>query len=81
MATGGAIVGITVASPEIGINVTSALRGVPDIGLGRCLARTRRHLMMVTVAYLATCKEKRGDEHQGHEEHRREHLLKVGPKP
>lgn len=34
---GGALVGIATASPEIAINIASALRGVSDIGLGAML--------------------------------------------
>ena len=33
VAAGGALVALAAASPEIGINITSAIRGVGDIGL------------------------------------------------
>lgn len=58
VAAGGALVGFTAASPEIGINVTSAFRGVADIGLGVMFGSNILAIpAMVTVAYLATRKK------------------------
>ena len=80
VATGGAFVGLAAASPEIGINTTSALRGVGDIGLGALLGSNVLAIpMMVVTAYLATRKSGIGENggHHDHEEHRRAHLLQV----
>lgn len=77
-AAGGAIVGLAAASPEIGINTTSAFRGVADIGLGVMFGSNILAIpAMVTVAYFATRKRNLGEEHQDHEQHRREHLIRV----
>ena len=77
VAAGGAFVGLAAASPEIGINVTSALQGASDIGLGVMLGSNVLAIpIMVTTAYLATRKPDIPN-HQGHEEHRREHFLKL----
>ncbi|KAA0686327.1 sodium:calcium exchanger [Azospirillum brasilense] len=79
VAAGGAFVGLAAASPEIGINTSSALRGSADIGLGVTLGSNILAIpLMVTAAYLATRKADIPD-HQGHERHRREHLLAVDP--
>ncbi|MBM9595135.1 sodium:calcium exchanger [Rhodobacteraceae bacterium MCCB 386] len=80
VAAGGAFVGLAAASPEIGINTTSALRGVGDIGLGALLGSNVLAIpMMVVTAYLATRKSGIGENgrHDDHEEHRRAHLLQV----
>jgi cation:H+ antiporter len=80
VAAGGAFVGLAAASPEIGINTTSAIRGVGDIGLGALLGSNVLAIpMMVLTAYLATRKKGIGGagEHRNHEKHRREHLLQV----
>jgi cation:H+ antiporter len=80
VAAGGAFVGLAAASPEIGINSTSALRGVGDIGLGALLGSNVLAIpMMVVTAYLATRKSGIGekDGHENHEAHRRAHLLQV----
>ena len=54
---GAALVGLAAASPEIGINVASALRGVSDIGLGASLGSNIIAIpLVVTVAYWATRK-------------------------
>lgn len=82
VAAGGAFVGLAAASPEIGINTTSAIRGVSDIGLGALLGSNVLAIpMMVVTAYLATRKKGIGGEggHPDHEAHRREHLLQVDP--
>ena len=78
VAAGGALVGIAAASPEIGINVTSAVRGVSEIGLGVMFGANILAIpLMVIVAYVATRKEAIGGEHQGHEEHLERHLIRV----
>lgn len=52
---GGAFVGLAAASPEIGINVVSAVRGVSDIGLGVMFGSNIVAIpMMVTAAYVAS---------------------------
>ena len=52
---GGAFVGLAAASPEIGINVVSAVRGVSDIGLGVMFGSNIVAIpMMVTTAYVAS---------------------------
>ena len=79
VAAGGALVGVAAASPEIGINLTSALRGVSEIGLGVMFGSNILAIpLMVVVAYLATRKKDIGEgEHQGHEEHLEKHLIRV----
>ena len=62
-AAGGAFIGIAAAAPEIGINTTSALRGVSDIGLGTMLGSNIIAIpLMVLVAYSASRKERLGNE-------------------
>ena len=52
---GGAFVGLAAASPEVGINVMSAFRGVSDIGLGVMFGSNIVAIpVMVTTAYLAS---------------------------
>lgn len=52
---GGSLIAIATASPEIGINVTSAFRDVADIGLGAMLGANIIAIpIVVTVAYVAT---------------------------
>lgn len=54
-AAGGSFVGIAAASPEIGINIASAVRGVGDIGLGASLGSNVLAIpLIVTVAYVAS---------------------------
>lgn len=78
VAAGGSIIGVAAASPEIGINVTSAARGVGDIGLGANLGSNIIAIpMMVMVAYIATRKKHLGKQHEQHEEHLEQHLLRV----
>ena len=75
---GGALIGIATASPEIGINLVSALRGVSDIGLGAAIGANLIALpMLVTAAYLATRKDDLGEDHTGHARHLKQHLLPV----
>ena len=79
VAAGGALVGLAAASPEIGINVTSAIRGSTDIGLGVMLGSNVIAIpLMVATAYLATRKRDIPG-HQGHEEHLRERVVAVDP--
>ncbi|WP_230533500.1 sodium:calcium antiporter [Microvirga roseola] len=80
VAAGGAFVGLAAASPEIGINTTSAIRGVGDIGLGALLGSNVLAIpIMVFIAYVATRRRRLGEGggHKNHERHRREHLLQV----
>ena len=56
-AAGGSMIAIATASPEIGINVTSAFRDVGSIGLGAMLGANIIAIpIVVTVAYLAARK-------------------------
>ena len=78
VSAGGALIGVATASPEIGINTTSAIRGVSDIGLGAMIGANIIALpLLVTVAYVATRKKQLGGEHAGHERHLQQHLLPV----
>ena len=78
VAAGGALVGLAAASPEIGINITSAVRGVGDIGLGTMLGSNVIAIpFMVATAYFATRHLKKRKAKKAHEEHLKEHLLRV----
>ena len=80
VAAGGSFIGLATASPEIGINVTSAIRGVADIGLGAMLGANIIVVpILVVTAYLATRKKELGNEHGDHERDLREHFLPVDP--
>ena len=80
VAAGGALVGLAAASPEIGINISSAITGVSDIGLGTMLGSNVIAIpIMVVTAYLATRHLKKKNAHKGHPQHLKEHLLKVDP--
>ena len=80
VAAGGALVGLAAASPEIGINITSAMTGVGDIGLGTMFGSNVIAIpLMVVTAYIATRHLKKGKEGKNHQEHKKEHLLKVDP--
>ena len=81
---GGALIGLAAASPEIGINITSAYRGVSDIGLGVMLGSNIVAIpLMMTIAYVASRKQSlgsgdsKGENQQKHEQHRQKHLLRV----
>ena len=78
-AAGGSIIGIATASPEVGVNITSAVRGVSEIGLGVMLGSTVIGIpALVTVSYLATrTRQIPGD--PNHDWHRRKHLVRVDP--
>jgi len=59
---GGAFVGLAAGSPEIGINVVSAVRGVSDISLGVMFGSNIVAIpLMVTTAYLASRVESLGE--------------------
>lgn len=79
---GSAVIGLALASPEITINATSALRNVSDIGLGLVLGGNVLSLPLLTsIAYVAS--RRRGLEHEAdggeadHERHLDERLLRV----
>ena len=64
-AAGGALVALVTAGSEIGINTTSALRDVTDIGLGMSLGSNVLAIpLTVTVVYLATRKRRLGEEEE-----------------
>ncbi|MBL0422529.1 hypothetical protein JI739_19440 [Ramlibacter sp. AW1] len=81
VAAGGSFVGLAAASPEIGINATSAIRGVGDIGLGALLGSNVLAIpLMIVTMYVATRKRDLGGQaggHKNHEQHRREQLVQV----
>ena len=75
---GGAFIRLAAASPEIGINATSAFRGVTDIGLGVMLgANVIAIPFMVITGYVATRKTDLGEDHRNHEAHVEDRQLKV----
>lgn len=60
-AAGAAFVAFATASPEIGTNTTSAIRGFSDIGLGNLLGSNIISVpAIVTVAYIASRRRNRG---------------------
>ncbi|MDT3436895.1 MULTISPECIES: sodium:calcium antiporter [Halobacteriales] len=68
---GGALVGIAAAGSEIGINVTSAYRGVSDIGLGMMLGSNIVSIpLIVTIAYVASRKRDLGGGTEGQDTRR-----------
>lgn len=79
VAAGGSFIGIAAASPEIGINISSAARGVSDIGLGAMLGSNIIAIpLMVTTAYMVT---RRADlAGKDHEQHRQQHIVAVDDK-
>lgn len=80
VAAGGALIGLSAASPEIGINITSAVTGVGDIGLGTMFGSNVIAIpFMVITAYIATRHLKDQNKDKGHQQHKEEHLLKVDP--
>ncbi len=80
VAAGGALVGLASASPEIGINITSAVTGVGDIGLGTMLGSNVIAIpLMVITAYVATRNLKKKKADKNHEQHIKKNLLKVYP--
>ncbi|WP_299761377.1 sodium:calcium exchanger [uncultured Pontibacter sp.] len=80
VAAGGALVGLAAASPEIGINVASSITGVADIGLGAMFGSNVIAIpFMVITAYIATRHLKKENADKNHEQHVKEHLVKVDP--
>ena len=80
VAAGGALVGVASASPEIGVNIASAITGVGDIGLGTMFGSNVIAIpLMVVTAYVATRHLKKKNAKESHPEHLKEHLLKVDP--
>ncbi len=78
VAAGGSFLGLAAASPEMGINVTSAARDVSDIGLGAMLGSTVLVIpVIVTTAYLATRKGALEGADKEHKKHRRDHYVAV----
>ena len=79
VAAGGSFVGIAAASPEIGINISSAARGVSDIGLGAMLGSNIIAIpLMVTTASVVTRRADLSD--KNHKRHRQENILAVDRK-
>lgn len=80
VAAGGSFIGLATASPEVGINITSAFRGVADIGLGAMLGANIVVVpILLATAYLATRKKDLCRGHRDHVRHLREHFLPVDP--
>ncbi|WP_017730749.1 hypothetical protein [Nafulsella turpanensis] len=80
VAAGGALIGLAAASPEIGINIASAITGVGNIGLGTMFGSNVIAIpFMVITAYVATRHLKKKNRDKAHEKHIKEHLLKVDP--
>lgn len=53
--SGGALIGLATASPEISVNIASVALGWPDIGLGTALGSNVPALPLVfVIAYLST---------------------------
>lgn len=78
VAAGGALVGLAAASPEIGINISSAATGVGNIGLGTMLGSNVIAIpLMVVTAYIATRNLEKKNQDRGHQQHKEQHLLKV----
>ena len=78
VAAGGSFLGIAAAAPEIGINTTSAVRGVAEIGLGAMLGSNIIAIpLMVTTAYLSTRSLQSGAQHEQHRQHKRHRLVAV----
>lgn len=81
---GAAFVGLAAASPEVGINTTSAVRGVGDIGLGASLGSNVLAIpLIITVAYWASRKaqlgggKEQGESSREHRRHREQGLLRM----
>jgi cation:H+ antiporter len=75
---GGALVGLAAASPEIAINIASALRGVSNIGLGTSLGSNIIAIpLMVITAYIATRKQEINEKGEHHSEHIKSDIIRV----
>lgn len=71
---GAAFLAIVTASPEVAINITSAARGVPDIGLGNLLGSNIISIPLIcTIAYVASRKQFKNN--QQHQKHLEENIL------
>lgn len=84
---GAALLAIVTASPEVGINVTSALTVNAEIGLGNLLGSNIISIpLMVSIAYFATrktFKEKESNlnsKTKDHQHHLKEHILYLDQK-
>ena len=74
---GGALVGLASASPEVGINLVSAIQGVGDIGLGVAFGSNVIAIpLMVATGYVAT-RKKELPGHEGHVRHRDQKMIAV----
>ena len=77
-AAGGALVAIATTMPEIGINITSAIRGVVDIGLGAMLGANIVALpLTITVAYAAFRTDSRNKQMEESDGQARGRVLRV----
>lgn len=75
-AAGAAFVALATASPEVGTNTVSAIRGLSDIGLGNLLGSNIISVpAIVTVAYIASRQRQRGQGDNGS----RHHIMRVKP--
>ncbi|MBE9079779.1 sodium:calcium exchanger [Romeria aff. gracilis LEGE 07310] len=83
---GASFVGIAAASPEIGINTTSAFRQVADIGLGTMLGSNIVAIpLLVTAAYIASRKAQlgeadqaeAGEDFESHRRHRQQRFMRI----
>ena len=71
---GAAFLAIVTASPEVAINITSAARGVSDIGLGNLLGSNIISIPLITtIAYLASRRQFKN--YQQHQKHLEENIL------
>lgn len=71
---GAAFLAIVTASPEVAINITSAARGVSDIGLGNLLGSNIISIpLMITIAYFASRKQFKNN--PNHQDHLKAHIL------
>lgn len=74
---GGALVGLASASPEVGINLVSAMQGVGDIGLGVAFGSNVIAIpLMIATGYVAT-RKKDLPGHEGHARHREQKMIAV----
>ncbi len=76
-AAGAAFIALATASPEVGTNVASAVRGLKDIGLGNLLGSNIISVpAIVTVAYIASRKRTKNSSESSR---RRQHSMQVKP--
>lgn len=85
---GAAFLALVTASPEVGINTSSAVQGVSGIGLGNLLGSNIISIpLMVTIAYVASRRyrpegdggesQRAGEDPEEHERHLKENLLRL----